>query len=154
MIKRGLWEAPSWYLNGVLMGSQMKHHLAAGQSLGSTEKGELFAFSDYTVTLYKDACERYWHALIGDQPKAYVVCREESDDSEHDLGIEPLLVTCDYDEATAHAETDSLVLSCPIPGEMYRFMEAFVLEHYKPQPFKKRKRKKWLTEDEMARAGR
>lgn len=32
------------------------------------------------------------------------------------------------------------------PDELYRYMESFVLQHYQPKEFKKRKRRKWSEE--------
>jgi len=142
------WQIPSWYLYGVAVGDSMTHQSKSGEKVGQSEQGEVFSFGGYKVTLYKDACERYWHALIGDKPLVYVVCNEDVESDEHDLPVEPLLVTIDYDEAVSHAETDGLVLSTTIPGELYRYMEAFVLQHYKPKPFEKRKRKKWVESAE------
>ena len=154
MITRSFWSLPSWYLHTVAVGegvSAAESSSGPATAAGSTEHGELFAWSGYKVTLYKDACERYWHALIGDKPLVYVVCRDDAEDDD-DVGpdgvsVSPVIVTIDYDEATACAETDSLVLSSAIPPELYRYMESFVLQHYKPQEFKKRKRRNWSAED-------
>lgn len=151
MISRSFWSLPSWYLHTVAIGEHLaaggQEHRTRGAQAGSTEKGELFAWSGFEVTLYKDACERYWHALIGDKPLVYVVCRDMSDDEGAALNMQPISVTIDYDDASASAETDSPVLSAPIPTELYRYMEKFVLTHYKPSEFKKRKRRNW-SEDE------
>lgn len=134
---------PSWYLHTVAIGEQLVAQKALSDSdegvpAGTTQNGELLAWSNFSVTLYKDACERYWHALIGDKPLVYVICREED--------MHPIAVTVDYDEASASAETDSPVLSAPIPAELYQAMERFVLDHYQPKEFKKRKRRKWSEE--------
>lgn len=149
MITRSFWSMPSWYLYSVAVGE----NVAAAESVsgsvaaaGQTDQGELFSWTGYQVTLYKDACERYWHALIGDKPLVYVVCRDAEEEGEST--IRPVIVTIDYDEATACAETDELVLTAPIPAELYRYMEAFVLEHYQPKEFKKRKRRKWSEGDD------
>ncbi len=150
MIKRSFWSMPSWYLHAVAVGDSVaagQSNSASGEPAGTTEHGDLFAWPGHKVTLYRDACERYWHALIGDTPLIYVVCRDDTDDPDSaesaSGGVSPVVVTIDYDEATACAETDALVLSRPIPPELYRYMEAFVLQHYKPVPFKKRKRRNW-----------
>jgi len=74
------------------------------------------------------------------------MCREVDDEETGSNDIEPVHVTIDYDDASAYAETDQLVLSTTIPPELYRYMEEFVLTHYKPQEFKKRKRRKWSEE--------
>lgn len=152
MISRQRWQVPSWHLYGVAVGSAVSLEDSDGGKVSETTEGEVFSWSGYTVKLYKDACERYWHALIGDKPLVYVVCKDDVEDATHGHSVEPLLVTVDYDEATAHAETDALVLTKTIPGELYRYMEAFVLEHYKPKPFEKRKRKKWV--EDSAQGGR
>jgi len=143
-IVRRFWSAPSWYLSGVLVGDGLAGR-ADAQPLRESLRGREFAWSGHRVTLYKDACERYWHALIGDRPQVYVVCRERAaaDGREPGPGIEPVVVTIDYDQATAFVETDELVLSTDITPELYRYMEAFVLTHYRPKPFEKRRRKRW-----------
>lgn len=142
IIQRGLWSVPSWRLRGVLVGTTRIDPAAERQPLRDTDLGTEYAWAGYTVTFYKDACERYWHALIGNKPLVYVVCRPSEDERE----VTPLVVTCDYDEATAFSETDDLVLSREIPGELYRVMERFVVTHYKPAPFKKRRRKRWVEQ--------
>ncbi len=152
MISRQRWQVPSWHLYGIAVGRAVSLEKSDGGKVSDSAEGEVFSWSGYTVKLYKDACERYWHALIGDKPLVYVVCKDDVEDAEHGHAVEPLLVTVDYDEATAHAETDALVLTKTIPGELYRYMEAFVLEHYKPKPFEKRKRKKWV--EDSAQGGR
>jgi len=151
MITTNRWQLPSWYLHGVVVGESVALQSGQGEKVGDTEHGTVFSFGGFNVTLYKDACERYWHSLIGEKPLVYVVCNEDVESDEHDLPVEPKLVTIDYDEAVSHAETDELVLSTGIPAELYRYMEAFVLQHYKPKPFEKRKRKKWVDNPEKAR---
>ena len=145
-IQRGRWSVPVWELDAVALGTQARVPAGEGELIHQTDTDKSYIWSGWNITLYKDACERYWHALIGDKPLVYVVCRDPLDDNAT-LSTEPLLVTCDYDEATAYLETDDTVLSMPIPADIYRHMEAFVLQHYQPKPFKKRKRKKWLDEE-------
>lgn len=154
MISRSFWSMPSWYLHTVAVGNNLvtsqQKSSDIGKPAGTSDKGDLFAWSGFEVTLYKDACERYWHALIGDKPLVYVICRDETDETDGpdgtSLSLRPIAVTLDYDDASAASETDSPVLSAPIPGELYRTMERFVLTHYRPQAFKKRKRRNWSGE--------
>jgi len=155
MISRSFWSLPSWYLYTVAVGDHLiaaqQQTSVTGEPAGTSDKGDLFAWSGFEVNLYKDACERYWHALIGDKPLVYVICRDETDETNgpDELSLRPITVTVDYDAASAASETDSSVLSAPIPGELYRTMERFVLTHYRPQSFKKRKRRNWSgTADE------
>ncbi len=145
-VQRGAWSVPVWELEAVALGAHTSLETGEGILVRQTETEKAYSWSGWQLTFYKDACERYWHALIGDKPLIYVVCREPFDD-DSPLSLEPLSVTCDYDEATAYLETDDTVLSMPISADIYRHMEAFVLQHYKPKPFQKRKRKKWLDGD-------
>lgn len=158
MISRSFWSLPSWYLHTVGVGDNLiagkTRSCVAGMAAGRSDKGELFAWGGFEVTFYKDACERYWHALIGDKPLVYVICRDETDEvngvDSRALTLQPVSVTVDYDDASAAAETDSPVLSAPIPAELYRYMERFVMTHYKPAEFKKRKRRNWSGESDRS----
>lgn len=141
-VERRFWHSHAWYLDTVAIGDGVLCNTDPGELAYQKTTGDVFRWTGFQVTLYKDACERYWHALISDEPKIYVVCRDPHEVA-HDHDKEPASVTVDYDEALAFAETDDLVLSASIPPELYRYMEAFVLSHYRPVPFKKRKRKNW-----------
>lgn len=144
-VERKFWHSHAWYLDTVAVGEDIGGESDAGELAYQKNTGDVYRWGGFTVTLYKDACERYWHALISDDPKIYVICRDSDDEGDvHDVA--PLAVTVDYDEALAFAETDDLTLSAPIPPELYRYMERFVLAHYRPVPFKKRKRKNWSKE--------
>jgi len=152
LVKRRFWQSHAWYLDTVAIGDGIADDNYSGDLAYQRDTGDVFRWSGFQVTLYKDACERYWHALISEDPKIYVVCRDaDDDDNEGDSpshDVAPLCATVDYDEALAFAETDDLVLSAGIPPELYRYMEAFVLAHYRPVPFKKRKRKNWSQDDD------
>ena len=148
-IVRRRWSTPSWYLSGVLVGDafgrdgadglEVRAGGSAAEPVTTVPASAEYAWTGRAVTLYKDACERYWHALIGDRPLVYAVCRDRAAAP----GIEPFVVTIDYDEATSFGETDALVLSTDITPALYRYMEDFVLAHYRPKPFEKRRRKRW-----------
>jgi hypothetical protein len=149
MVKRQFWQSHAWYLDTVAIGDGVSSGTTPGDLAYRKPTGDVFRWTGFQVTFYKDACERYWHALISDEPKIYVVCRDPHE-ADHDHDVEPASVTVDYDEALAFSETDDLVLSTAIPPELYRYMEAFVLSHYRPVPFKKRKRKTWSKGGEQS----
>jgi len=149
MVKGDFWETAVWSLETVLVGASIVNQDADGLLLPATTEDagySRYLWSGFNVTLYRDACERYWHALIGDEPKVYVVMDEDETSGE----VEPALVTIDYDEATAHSEIDADVLGATIPSELYHLMEQYVMTHYKPVEFKKRKRKNWSGENRVA----
>jgi hypothetical protein len=57
--------------------------------------------------------------------------------------LRPFQVTLSYDEAASYMEVDEPVFSLPMPPEVYRWLEGYVLEHYVPERKKKRKRDDW-----------
>ena len=61
----------------------------------------------------------------------------------------PSLVTADQDEAMSHQEGDDQVFSTAMPAEIYGQLERFVVENYKPEMKKKRKRTDWLKNGEI-----
>lgn len=155
VVKGAHWQHSVWDLKSVLPGENLavndSGNSEADVVVGPEQKNEESIHGDrpeqsvwpgFNLVLYRDACERYWHALIGDKPLVYVVMQED----EADGSVEPALVTLDYDQALAYAETDATVLSAPIPANLYQLMERFVLQNYQPVEFKKRKRRNWSAE--------
>lgn len=103
-------------------------------------------YSGFKVRLYVDACESYYFNLISPNPQCYVIARLDEDN----VPV-PFLVSMSFDEAQAYSEADEEVYVVDIPPELYRWTEAFVLQHYHPQKRKKRKRDDWKSRDEGSR---
>ena len=103
-------------------------------------KGDVdqYIYSDLKLRLFLDECESYYHNLMSPQPGCYIVARETANGRPV-----PFLVSLSFDEANAYHEGDDLVYSVPIPAELYRWAEAYVIENYMPVKRKKRKRKDW-----------
>jgi hypothetical protein len=99
--------------------------------------------SGFSLKLYQDEAESYYMNLMGERPAVFVVCRQEEDD---EGGLTPLLVTLSYDEASSYMEVDEPVFSVPMPPELYRWVEAFVLRNFVPREKKRRKRENWTEE--------
>lgn len=118
-------------------------HLANDASESSPLRSEVGASEQYllkgfAVRLYRDDVESYYLNIMGKQPRIFVIC------SEDDAGRnKPFLTTASYDEASAHMEVEEYVFSVPMPAEVYRWIEKFVVEHYIPTRKKKRKRENW-----------
>ncbi len=137
--KKGtFWEADEWDVLGVVAAKQATEQAAASSLVHETAAEKQYLWKGLYLELFQDAADGYYHNLMSDTPKAFVVC-------EHEEGqpIEPFLVTVSYDEGAAHMEVDEEVFSIPLPPELYRFVEHFVLEHYVPEQRKKRKRDNW-----------
>jgi len=118
-----------------------------------TEKGDIkvitrgatkqVIYGGLKINLHLDECESYYHNLMSPKPGCFIVAREEDEEGEEtDIPI-PFMVTMSFDEAHAYLEGDDTVYAVPIPPELYRWVEAYVVENYSAEKRKKRKRKDW-----------
>lgn len=109
------------------------------------EQGEIkqTIYGGLKIKLFLDECESYYHNLMSPEPGCFIVAREEDDDGNDTEIPIPFLVTLSFDEAHAYLEGDDIVYSVPIPPELYRWAEAYILENYSAEKRKKRKRKDW-----------
>ncbi len=64
---------------------------------------------------------------------------------------EPVLVTLSFDAGQAYLEGDETVYNVPLPPELYRATEAFVLAHYVPEKKNKRKLENWKEQAHVRR---
>ncbi len=132
------WVTYSWNATGVVVSA----HAAAGWKLVRSETGSgaaEFLFGGLELRLHKDECESYYHNLLSETPRLYIVTRED----EPDERPRPFIVTASFDEAHAYLEAEEGVFEAPIPPEVYRAVEAFVLSNYVPEKRLKRKRQDW-----------
>jgi hypothetical protein len=137
-VRRGPWSVPSWRAVSVVAG---EHVIGAGRGRSPVYEGEdeaQYLWSGLALSLYRDLAEEYWYNLTGDNPSLFVICHESPDGE-----LTPFQVTADHDSATTCLESDDQVFAVPIPPEIYRYLEAFVVAHFVPQERKKRKRKNW-----------
>ena len=139
--KHRLWDTGEWEVIGVVA-AQRSAEGVVSQTLVREEPGEKqYIWRGYDLKLFRDAADGYYHNLMSENPKAFVVCQRNERQS-----LEPFLVTVSYDEAAAHMEVDEEVFSVPLPPELYRFVEHFVLAHYVPEKRKKRRREDWTKQ--------
>ncbi|MEZ5449047.1 MAG: DUF3305 domain-containing protein [Thiolinea sp.] len=94
------------------------------------------------VRLYRDECEGYYHNLQSPQPGCYVIAAND----EQGRPV-PQRVTLSFDEANSYLQGSTEVYAVPIPAELYRWTEAYVLEHYVPVKRKKRRLTDWNEQD-------
>jgi hypothetical protein len=106
-------------------------------------------YSGFTITLHVDECESYYHNLVSPEPGCYVITRTSDDEKPV-----PCKVTLSFDEANAYVECEGEAFTVPLPAELYRWTEEFVLQHYMPEKRVKRKRRDWRKESHGAAADR
>lgn len=126
------WGKALWSLLGLMPG------LTDIELQQAQTQGELHYFSDLTLQLFPLHCEAYYHNLMSERPKVYLICQQQSE-----FILKPLLLTVDYDEAASYMETSEHVFDAILPEKMCKWLEQFVIAHYQPEMPKKRHRKKW-----------
>ncbi|MEW8506830.1 MAG: DUF3305 domain-containing protein [Candidatus Thiodiazotropha sp.] len=140
------WLESSWEAVGLIAAGE-----AVRGSVGKTRQihreGSVtrLLYTGFTLKLHQDECESYYYNLLSSQPYCYVVANMDDQGKP-----EPFLVSISYDEAHAYLEGDETVYTVPLPAELYRWTEAFVLKHYTPQQRSKRKRNDWKSVDKRS----
>ena len=110
---------------------------------------EQYLVTGLRIELHPDECESYYHNLMSPEPGCFIVAEQSDDPAEMPI---PFLVSLSFDEAHAYLEGDEQVYSVPIPAELYKWAEAYVLTHYIAVKKTKRKLKNW-SEPEKPRDG-
>ena len=138
------WADYVWTATGITVGRQ-----AGGEpQLVREDKGiDFFLVGGLNVALHVDECESYYHNIISDSPRAYVVAHLEGDAQMP----QPFLVSMSFDEAHAYLEGEDDIYAIDVPAELYRWTEAFVIANYFPEKKKKRKLRDWTADESEAR---
>lgn len=93
-------------------------------------------FPGLGVTLYRDEAEGYYLNLTSGAPVWFVMWRISDEDPSHAV---PELVTLSYNEAGRLLDAQERVDNLPLPDELCGWLQAFVAEHYKPEPKQRRR---------------
>lgn len=132
------WDTGHWDVAGVVAGESLAADEGASNPVHADSGDQRTLWPGFRLELYRDDAAGYYHNLMGTEPRVFVVCREAAAGR-----LEPAMVTLSYDEAAAYTEVEEEVFAVPMPPEIYRWAERFVLEHYVPERKKKRKREDW-----------
>ena len=132
------WIDDCWKAIGVTVGAARVDSGENPVRVVESDESAQFLWTGLEVKLFRDEAESYYHNLMVGTPGCYVVTRTREDGSP-----EPFLVTLSFDEGQAYSEGDETVYNVPLPPELYRATEAFVLAHYVPEKKKKRKLNNW-----------
>jgi hypothetical protein len=95
-----------------------------------------FLHPGFTVTLHADEGEGYYLNLSTDAPVWFVMWRTAEDDPSTAW---PELVTLSYNEAGRLLDAQERVDNVPLPVEVCSWLQAFTLDHYKPEPKRRRR---------------
>lgn len=136
------WQRGEWVVTGLVAGGRSHTGDIGRTRLHAGAEDEQYLWSGLRVELHRDEAESYYYNLISDDPRVFIICTSSEGET-----IRPVHVTLSYDEAASYSEVDAMVKTTPMPGELYRWAERFVLEHYVPEKKKKRKRDNWKQAD-------
>lgn len=139
IIENNVWLAEQWEAEAVIAGGSNADAIPEKtvSRIGSDE--EKYIWINYQINLFADEAESYYFNIISDSPSVFVVCRDEEEDGE----LVPFKVSVNYDEASSFLELEEQVFKVPMPAEIYRWVEAFVVNNYVPVKRKKRKLEDW-----------
>lgn len=140
-LQRGRWSFTDWRVVGVVAGQAFAEDEPKAALVHSDGQSRQYLWSGFHLTLYRDSAESYWYNLVGKQPSLFVICAPRAG---HEMA--PLVVSANYGEAAGFMETDAKVFATPMPPEVYRWLEDYVLNNYDPQEPKKRQRRKWVDD--------
>ena len=137
------WVEHVWKAAGITVG---RHTEGDPQLVKEADETVYYLVGGLEVALHVDECESYYHNLVSDTPRAYVVAHLEADDPTP----QPFLISMSFDEAHAYLEGDDEIYAVDVPPELYRWTEAFVIANYFPEKKKKRKLRDWSREAAQA----
>jgi hypothetical protein len=155
-VRGNRWVTDSWRAVGVTVGNggTPSEQTSAGPGAnGDAEQGPAprcpvpiiegpdaaqYLWPGLCVELFIDEAESYYHNLMVGTPGCYIVTRPDPDGM-----ARPVIVSLSFDAGQAYLEGDETVHAVPLPPELYRAAEAFVLAYYVPEKKKKRKRQDW-----------
>jgi hypothetical protein len=85
----------------------------------------------FEVTLHRDEAEGYYLNLASGAPVWFVMWRTDEDDASRAW---PELVTVSYNVAARWLDAQVRVDNAPIDDEVRAWLQAYVDEHYRPEP--------------------
>jgi len=131
------WIDERWRVLGVQQGrDHASTETVTRHAVRVTPEDEQYLWTGLTLVLRASEVDSYYHNLLGASPHIYVLTQlNEAGEPV------PVDVSLEYSEALAFAEFGNESYAVPMPAELYREAEKFVLEHYVPEePRQKRKR--------------
>ncbi len=140
------WADEVWDATGIVASADVKD---ATREVKTIEQGDAkqLIYSGMKIQLFLDECESYYHNMMSPEPGCFIVARTEDEEgNETDMPI-PVFATLSFDEAHSYLEGDDTVYAVPIPAELYRWAEAYVLDNYVAEKRVKRKRVDWKKGD-------
>lgn len=128
-------------LNGVVSGSRFSSESPQRQLIRDGDGLRLYLWTGFRLRLHKRYVDDYSLNVRNDRPAVFVVYRVPAPGE-----LEPFMVTVSMDEAQKLdapelRDPDEHVAGLPMPAEIYRWLEEFVLDNYEPRKPKRKRRR-------------
>lgn len=134
-VRNNPWINERWKVVGVVASGAKTGGPIVRSVLRAAPDGEQYLWTGFVLRLRPTEADGYYYNIIGQNPSLYIYC-------EHDDAGEPCprSITAEYIDALSHAEVGNATFAAPMPPEIYRIIEQFVLAHFVPEePRMKRK---------------
>jgi hypothetical protein len=141
------WISERWRVLGVVAGANGGAGPIERLLLRSGPEGEQYLWTGFVLRLRPVEVESYYYNLIGDNPSVYIYCACEDAAGEPS----PRQLTIDYIDAMANSESGNSSFAVPMPPDVYRRVEQFVLDHYVPEEPKMKRKHERESKDSGAR---
>ena len=129
------WISERWRVAGVVAGEIKGGGKITRTLLRYGPDGEQYLWTGFALRLRPVEADGYYYNIIGQNPSLYIYCH--NDDSGEPC---PRSITAEYIEAMSVVEMGNTAFAVPMPPEVYRCIEQYVLEHHVPEePKMKRK---------------
>lgn len=109
---------------------------ASARLLREDDRLSQFLHPGLPVTLHRDEAEGYHLNLTSGAPVWFVMWRVDETDPPT---AHPELVTLSYNEAGRWLDAQERVDNVPLPPQVVQWLQAFVDEHYRPEPKQRRR---------------
>ena len=123
------WASEQWEAKGIVRDTTG----GGARVIVETEDRMQMLFPGHRLRLVRDEAEGYYLNLTSPEPKVFVLWRNVE-------GVaQPQRMTVSYGEGTRWADSGEQVDGVAIPADLLPWMAAFVEEHYRPEPPKKKR---------------
>lgn len=109
-----------------------------------------FLFPGFELELFKDEAEGYYLNLSAGTPVWFVMWRVDDEDPSR---ARPEIVSLSYNEAGRWLDAQERVDNVPLHPQVRDWLQAYVDEHYRPEPKKRQRPASFQRPEERGRGG-
>lgn len=142
-------QQPGWWPVGVVAGARFAADKPGRSLMREAADGRQWLWQGFRLRLRPQEAGDYALNLGSDRPTVFVVCGRTADGELRPLSTTISLAEAqdlDAPELRHHSEE---VHRVPMPGEVYHWVEHFVLDHYQPRRRKGKRRRRNAEYDEV-----